>query len=136
MKKLLLGLLVILSGLQLVAAPALVYATPKDEVCNGIALTGANCTQDAQGDVSNILKLVINLLSLLVGVAAVVMIIIGGFKYIISSGDSSNVNSAKNTIMFAVIGLVIVAMAQIIVIFVLNKTAEKPAGQTPTQQTP
>lgn len=57
----------------------------------------------------------------LVGVAAVIMIIIGGFKYITSTGDPNSVNSAKNTILYAVIGLVIALSAQAIAIFVLRK---------------
>jgi hypothetical protein len=59
----------------------------------------------------------------IVGVAAVIMIIIGGFRYITSSGDSASVNSAKNTILYAIIGLVIVALAQVIVRFVLNQVS-------------
>jgi len=58
---------------------------------------------------------------MVVGAAAVIMIIVGGFKYITSSGDSTSVESAKNTILFAVIGLVIALVAQSIVIFVLRK---------------
>ncbi len=49
------------------------------------------------------------------------MIIIGGLKYITSAGESSNVTSAKNTIMYAIIGLVIVALAQFIVRFVFER---------------
>jgi hypothetical protein len=56
-----------------------------------------------------------------VGIIAVLMIIIGGFKYITSGGESSNISGAKNTIIYAIIGLVIVALAQIIVHFVVNK---------------
>jgi hypothetical protein len=50
------------------------------------------------------------------------MIILGGFKYITSGGDTGNVTGAKNTILYAIVGLVIVALAQIIVRFVLDKT--------------
>jgi hypothetical protein len=50
------------------------------------------------------------------------MIIWGGLKYITSGGDSGNVTGAKNTILYAIIGLIIVALAQFIVRFVLSKT--------------
>ncbi len=73
--------------------------------------------------VNNIIKLAINTFSILVGIVSVVMIIVGGLKYITSGGESANVTSAKNTILYAVIGLVIVALAQIIVRFVLSRTA-------------
>jgi hypothetical protein len=51
------------------------------------------------------------------------MLIIGGFRYITSGGNSEGIGKAKNTIIYAIIGLIIVALAQIIVQFVLNKTA-------------
>jgi TRAP-type C4-dicarboxylate transport system permease small subunit len=70
------------------------------------------------------LKRIINIFSVIVGVIAVIMIIIGGLKYITSGGESSNVSGAKNTIIYAIVGLVIVALAQFIVRFVLsNATA-------------
>jgi TctA family transporter len=63
----------------------------------------------------------LNLFSAVVGIIAVVMIIVGGIQYITSGGDSGNVTKAKNTILYAVIGLVVVALAQIIVKFVLGR---------------
>jgi hypothetical protein len=52
------------------------------------------------------------------------MIIVGGLKYILSAGDSGNVTSAKNTIVYAIVGLVIVALAQFVVRFVLTKVSQ------------
>ena len=67
----------------------------------------------------------LNLFSAIVGIIAVVMIIVGGIQYITSGGDSGNVTKAKNTILYAVVGLVVVALAQVIVQFVLGRfTAE------------
>ena len=84
----------------------------------------ANCTangvEDAPTRVEQIVRLVINILSWVVGIIAVVMIIIGGLRYITSGGDSGNVTSAKNTILYAIVGLVIVALAQVIVRFVFQ----------------
>jgi len=96
-------------------------------VCDGLALTGGQCGADdpTKTGVAKTIAVVINLLSLVVGVVAVIMIIIGGFKYIISGGDSNSISSAKNTILYAIIGLVIVALAQVIVKFVLNKVTGK-----------
>lgn len=91
-------------------------------ICEGLAISGGNCQeQPGQTNVNSAVKTAINVLSLVVGIIAVIMIIIGGLKYIISSGDSSNINSAKNTILYALIGLVIVAMAQVLVRFVVTK---------------
>jgi len=57
----------------------------------------------------------------IVGIAAVIMIIVGGFRYITSGGNDASVTSAKNTILYAVIGLIVVALSQLIVRFVLGK---------------
>ena len=84
------------------------------------------CETDDSGStaaqrVDQIVSQIINILSLAVGVVAVVMIIIGGFKYVTSGGDSGNVTGAKNTILYAVVGLVVVALAQVIVRFVVDR---------------
>jgi hypothetical protein len=65
---------------------------------------------------------VVNIFSLIVGIIAIIMIIVGGFRYITSGGSSDKVGGAKNTLVYAIIGLIIVALAQIIVHFVLNQT--------------
>ena len=87
----------------------------------GAQETDPTATQPAGDRVGEIIRIVINIFSLVVGVIAVIMIIIGGLKYITSGGDSVNVTSAKNTILYAIVGLIIVALAQIIVRFVLAK---------------
>lgn len=116
-----------------VAVPALASAATNDiQTClaqgtnfdttgNGSTCSGNSQTSQGTTGINNIIKTVINIFSLIVGVVAVIMIIVGGFRYITSGGDSSNVSSAKNTIIYAIIGLVIVALAQFIVQFVLNK---------------
>ncbi len=105
-------------------------------LCQGANLTvepgsdvaGCTIAGDPTTKVNTILTLVINMFSLVVGVAAVIMIIVGGLRYIISGGDSGSVTSAKNTILYAIIGLVIVALAQFIVKFVLNKVGGSVSG--------
>lgn len=79
--------------------------------------------EGAQGGLNKLITNIINVFSLIVGIVAVIMIIIGGFRYITSGGDSGNVTGAKNTILYAIIGLVIVALSQFIVRFVLAKSA-------------
>ena len=66
---------------------------------------------------------IINLFSAVVGIIAVIMIIVGGVKYITSGGSSEKTSSAKDTILFAIVGLIVVALAQIIVRFVIHKAA-------------
>lgn len=76
---------------------------------------------DATTKINNLVHTVVNLLSAIVGIVAVIMIIVGGFRYITSGGNDTSVTAAKNTILYAIIGLVVVALAQIIVRFTLSK---------------
>jgi heme/copper-type cytochrome/quinol oxidase subunit 2 len=87
------------------------------------------CTDETAGNAANkLVANVINILSVIVGIVAVIMIIYAGFRYVSSGGREESVKGAKNTILYAIIGLVIVALAQIIVHFVLAKTT---AATTP-----
>jgi hypothetical protein len=93
-----------------------------------ITASGGDCSGgSSEESINGIVKFVINTFSVIVGIIAVVMIIVGGVKYITSGGASDKVTSAKNTILFAIIGLVIVAIAQILVKYVLAKAVN--AGQ-------
>jgi hypothetical protein len=111
----------------IVAAPLAVgsvsYAAPKDQVCNGIGSIGGGnaCTNDnAKNGLSNFLRQIINILLFIIGAIAVVMIIIGGLRYVLSGGDQSQITGAKNTILYAVVGLVVAIMAYAIVNFVVG----------------
>jgi Type IV secretion system pilin len=110
-----------------VVAPVLAQSDIQDGLCQGSQLgnpnASGNCNvQEGQAGkkIEDLVLLIINILSWVIGVVAVIMIIVGGFKYITSGGDSGGVTSAKNTILYAIVGLVIVALAQVIVRFVLG----------------
>lgn len=94
-------------------------------VCDGLtSATGNDCGQDPSdsGGIDNAIKTTLNILSMIAGVAAVFMIMYAGIKFITSQGDSSGVASARNSILYAIIGIIIVVMSQTIVYFVLNST--------------
>ncbi|MDB5175782.1 MAG: rane protein [Candidatus Saccharibacteria bacterium] len=101
----------------------------QDSLCQGtnIATTGVasnGCAAEADSNAfNNVAKRVVNIFSVIVGIIAVIFIIYGGFKYITSGGDSNNVSGAKNTLIYAIVGLIIVAMAQFIVRYVFNTAA-------------
>ena len=113
------------------AVPALAQ-TAQDQINNGLC-SGSNlqftdnpgqCNvagSDATTRINDIVHTIVNLLSAVVGIVAVIMIIVGGFRYITSGGNDTSVTAAKNTILYAIIGLVVVALAQIIVRFTLSK---------------
>lgn len=69
----------------------------------------------------NVLQNIVTLLSVIAGIVAVFMIIFAGFKYVTSRGDASVVSSAKNTIVYVIVGLLFVAFAQLIVQFVISQ---------------
>lgn len=106
------------------AAPdSSLFEGAKKEACGGVQLSGppdsANCTADDESTLSKTIQDGIGLVSIIVGIIAVIMIIIGGFRFIVSNGDSSKITSARNTIIYALVGLMLAALAQIIVRFVL-----------------
>ena len=131
MKKLIAAIALVLTAGLMHLSPALVSAQPND-VCKGAQLSGVSVDcQDNQLEPSDsqfgrLIRTIINVLSIIVGAVSVIMIIIGGFRYVISGGDSTGVTGAKNTIMYAVIGLVIVLFAQAIVRFVFSSTKPQP----------
>jgi len=101
---------------------------PIDDLCvrqpNAVACRdNAAARSDGAGlyGSNGLLTRVARLLSIIAGVSGVFMIMLAGFKYINSSGDPSGINEAKNMILYAVAGLVIAAIAQSIILFVLNR---------------
>lgn len=106
-------------GLGMVTAPA--YAatcsSAKDCVQSGVDKAGGT---SSKGDIGALIKTIVNVLLFILGAVAVIMIVIGGLKYTVSNGDSSAVTSAKNTILYAVIGLIVALLASAIVNFVIK----------------
>jgi hypothetical protein len=88
---------------------------------NNSGACGSGQIEASTLQLNNFVTSIISLLSWAIGVVAVFMIIVGGFKYITSGGDSAGVTAAKNTILYAIIGLVIVALSQLIVRFILSR---------------
>jgi hypothetical protein len=114
------------------------YAAPGDvnstQVCDSIG-AGGDCSGAGGLKVNEIVAWVINVISWAVGVLAVIMIMLAGFKYVTSNGDSGKITSAKNTLIYAVIGLIVAALAQVLVQFVL-KSVTTPPTSTQVQETP
>jgi len=77
---------------------------------------------------AGIFTTVSNVMLFLVGAISVIMIIIGGLRYVISGGNSGNVTAAKNTILYAVVGLIISIMAYAIINFVISSFAPGGGG--------
>ncbi len=95
-------------------------SSSKGQILQGVGATGSDC--DDSG-ITEAAATVVNILSVVVGIAAIIMIIYSGFRYITSAGDTGRVTSAKNTLIYALIGLVIAGLAQFLVHFVLNQAS-------------
>lgn len=89
---------------------------------------GANSAQgqdqatDLFGE-QGIFKTITNVLLFIIGAISVIMLIIGGIRYVVSGGDAGAVTSAKNTILYAVVGIVVAILAYAVVNFVITSFA-------------
>ncbi|MBR2839980.1 hypothetical protein IKE82_01460 [Candidatus Saccharibacteria bacterium] len=88
-----------------------------------------DCPADLFGD-TGVFKQVTNTVLYIVGIVAVIMLIIGGIRYVISGGDSKKVTDAKNTVLYAIIGLVICFFSYAIVNFVITSL---PSSNNPAK---
>ena len=90
---------------------------------NGITgiQTGANTTIGTKNDLPNTIIGILNGIIGVLAVICVIVIIMGGVQYMTSSGDAGKVKKAKDTILYALIGLVVCALAATIVNFVISK---------------
>ncbi len=118
----------VLAAFMLAVAALFVPVTPVNaadcEVTSGIA-GGIDCANPG-GDVpqtlfgaGSIFNTIINVLLFIIGAISVIMLIYGGIRYTTSGGASASVTAAKNTIMYAIIGLVVAFLAYAVVNWIL-----------------
>ena len=79
----------------------------------------SECPENLFGE-TGVFRQVTNVILYIVGAVAVIMLIIGGVKYVVSGGDAKKVTDAKNTVLYAIIGLIICFLAFAIVNFVIT----------------
>lgn len=109
--KITIGLLTIGFGIVLATAP--VSALGEGGAPAGIsAARGDNTPSNLANGDSSIIRRAINIMLFGVGVLSVVMLIFGGFRYVISGGKKESVTNAKNTILYAIIGLLVARIVQ------------------------
>jgi hypothetical protein len=109
-------------------ASVFMFATPVSadviNQCNDPAISSSIvCSADDGGALfgpNSIWNNLLNVLTYVVGAIAVLMVIIGGIRYALSQGDQSSTTAAKNTILYALIALIIAVMANALVNFVLS----------------
>jgi hypothetical protein len=112
---------------SLLAMPLAANAfSPFGQACTGAAGSSAVCTDSKTGaggsdPVTSKIGTATHLTAIVAGIIAVIMMIVGGIRYITSSGDANAVSSAKNTVIYSAVGLVVVVLAQSIIVFVVDR---------------
>ncbi len=102
------------------AAFSMAHATAIGSISDGAASAkGTQQPADLFGN-SGVFSEISSVLLFIVGAVAVIMIVIGGLRYVISGGDASQVQAAKNTILYALVGIIVAILAYAAVNFVIN----------------
>jgi len=78
------------------------------------------CNRGSGNDLNSIIQTVINVMLFIIGILCVIMIIFGGIRYTTSTGDKGRIDNAKNTIVYAVVGLIVAIVAFALVQWVFN----------------
>jgi len=101
-------------------------ASPQKPICDGIEIAlGINNCGDSDTNIGSVWTIVgtaVNWILVAVGIVCVIFIIFGGIRYATSGGDAEKVKKAKNTLLYAIIGLAIALLAAVIVNLVINLT--------------
>ena len=103
------------------------------QVSSGINAATTDEMKNKQIDGSNgVIRIVSNILIWVVGIVAVIMIVWSGFKYITAAGDSGKIASAKSSLIYAIVGLIIAILAYAIVNFVMERlnVSSTPGGSS------
>lgn len=115
-------------GLVLSTPPAQVAAQANEvitgELCRpGATLDPTACDPGAtaQSTIGRVMSIIVQTMVLVVGGISVIMIVVGGIRYVTSGGDPNGTKGAKDTIIYALVGLVVALVAQGLVTFVLSK---------------
>lgn len=112
------------------ASPVLATShMPLDKVCEGVERRATVCQDNVRQDPNSnviygpdgILTKVAHMLSIVVGIVSIFVIIISGVRFVLSGGDPSKVNSARNNLIYAIVALALAGVAQALIVFVLNK---------------
>jgi hypothetical protein len=113
-------------GVSLFVQPAPAYAAFDKGLSDGAqSAQGKDQTGDAaslfgEGGQGGVFRTITNVMLFLIGAISVIMLIVGGIRYVVSGGDSTQVTNAKNTILYAIVGIVVAILAYAVVNFVIG----------------
>lgn len=94
---------------------------------SGVTCAKGNGQQDDLFGPTGVFKKITDVLLFIIGAVAVIMLVIGGIRYTISGGDQGQVTAAKNTILYAIIGIIVAILAYAIIGFVTGSFAAPAA---------
>lgn len=98
-------------------SPVTFAVDPGQQITNGVnAAGGSNNNKSLTGSLSTI----VNVLLFILGAIAVIMVVVGGIRYVTSDGDPGKAKSARDTILYAIVGIVVALLAYAIVNFVIK----------------
>ena len=109
---------VMLMGVAVLPLATVAAQSPVDNIQKGVGDVGGD--GDTGMSLEEGIKNIVNVLLFVLGAIAVIMIIIGGIRYATSNGDANATKGAKDTVLYAVVGLVVAILAYAIVNFVLE----------------
>ncbi len=125
MKRILLTLIAVLSLSSLALVPTqLAFASSKADVCEGVgAASGGNGCTPTSGvtDINTVIHTGLRIFQSIVGLIAIIMMVTAGLRFVTSSGDPAKVSSARNTLLYGAVGVVVVALSEVIIQFALNQ---------------
>jgi len=99
----------------------LAVGTQGQKACEGVSATGGDC--GTGGALLGYFSTISNTLIFLVGAIAVIMVIIGALRYVLSNGDAAGFKSAKDTILYALVGVVIAIISYALVQFIIARVS-------------
>ena len=113
---------ILMIGLLGVFTPA-VSAANGINICSEENQNSVYCQNkdSGEGQVNGIIKTIVEVLLMAVGAISIIMIVIGGILFALSSGDAQKAAKARNTVLYAVVGLIVSIFASAIVNFVFNR---------------
>ncbi len=94
-----------------------------NEACQGVGLVSGNGCADNGTQLNTTLDVFINIFTAIVGLVAVIMIIVAGLQFITANAEPQNVAKARSSLLYAIVGLVVVVIAQVIVHFVITQAS-------------
>jgi hypothetical protein len=119
-----------------IAQTQLVRADTTSEIQGGVNDSGGTGAKNQGNSLPDTIRTVVNILLFLIGVFAVIMIVIAGFRLVAANGDANTVTQARNTILYSVIGIVVAFLAFALVNFVVDQlsksTTPTPAAGSPS----